>query len=164
MFTRYTIGSVAAMAASELTLLLVYGLHEGGTQLAASAGWAAGAVVNYFLNRNWAWGRRGRAHPLKELVPYWLTAVAGLLLSMAATSAAGDFAPRLSHDHTTDTLIIGAVYLVTYGFLFIAKFALFHYVIFADRRPTVTAEAESDTTGVGDAEVAAVVPEDQGSP
>jgi putative flippase GtrA len=138
VFTRYTLGSLAAMAASELTLLLVYGLHEGGTQLAAFAGWAAGAVVNYFLNRKWAWQRSGRAHPLKELLPYWLTAVAGLLLSMWATTTAGDYAPRLSDDHMTVTLIIGAAYLVTYGFLFIAKFVLFHYVIFADRQSADT--------------------------
>jgi putative flippase GtrA len=160
VFTRYTLGSIAAMAASELTLLLVYGLHVGGTQVAASAGWAAGAVVNYFLNRNWTWGKRGRAHPLKELLPYWLTAVAGLLLSMWATGAAGDLAPRLSHDHTVVTLIVGTAYLVTYGFLFIAKFILFHYVIFADRRPAtdgVTAGGDERVPVAGTGTEAATV-------
>jgi putative flippase GtrA len=132
--TRYTVGSVAAMVVSEITLLLVYGLHVGGARTASAAAWASGAIVNYFLNRNWAWQRRGRAHPAKELLPYWTTAIAGLLLSMWATHQATAFAPRLSGDHTVATVLVGAAYLVTYGVLFVAKFLLFHYVIFTDRR------------------------------
>lgn len=132
--TRYTVGSVIAMAASEITLVLVYGLHAGGARTASAAAWTSGAIVNYFLNRNWAWRRRGRAHPVKELLPYWATAIAGLLLSMWATHQATALAPRLSDDHTVATALVGAAYLVTYVFLFVAKFLLFHYVIFADRR------------------------------
>ncbi|MDN3357859.1 GtrA family protein [Actinomadura sp. DC4] len=133
---RYFVGSVLAMIVSEVTLLLVYGLHLGGARLAAAAAWLGGAIVNYFLNRNWAWRRRGRAHPGRELLPYWGTAVAGLLLSIWATHEAGALAPRLSDDHTVATALVGAAYLATYGFLFVAKFLLFHFVIFTDRRPT----------------------------
>lgn len=133
--TRYAVGSVVAMVASELTLLLVFGLHAGGARTASAAAWASGAVVNYFLNRNWAWRRRGRAHPGKELLPYWATAIAGLLLSMGATHEATTIAPRLSGDHSVATALVGAAYLLTYGLLFVAKFLLFHYVIFTDRRP-----------------------------
>ncbi len=139
--TRYFVGSVIAMVVSEMTLLLVYGLHAGGARTAAAAAWGSGAIVNYFLNRNWAWERRGRAHPGKELLPYWITAVAGLLLSVWATHAAAGLAPRLSADHTVVTLVVGAAYLATYGFLFVAKFLLFHYVIFTDRRTPAEAPA-----------------------
>lgn len=139
--TRYTVGSVIAMVVSEITLLLVFGLHVGGARTAAAAAWASGAIVNYFLNRHWAWRRRGRAHPGKELLPYWGTAIAGLLLSMSATHQATALAPRLSGDHTVATALVGAAYLVTYGFLFVAKFLLFHCVIFTDRRPRTTPPA-----------------------
>jgi putative flippase GtrA len=131
--TRYFVGSVLAMIVSEATLLLVYGLHAGGARFAAVAAWATGAVVNYFLNRNWAWRRRGRAHPGRELLPYWATNIAGLLLSVWATHEAGALAPRVSADHTVATGLVGAAYLATYGFLFVAKFLLFHYVIFTER-------------------------------
>lgn len=144
--TRYTVGSVIAMAASELTLVLVYGLHVGGARTASAAAWTSGAIVNYFLNRNWAWRRRGRAHPVKELLPYWATNVAGLLLSMWATHQATALAPRLSGDHTVATVLVGVAYLVTYGFLFVAKFLLFHYLIFTDRRPR-TAPPAGDPDG-----------------
>ena len=48
-------------------------------------------------------------------------------------------APRVSGDHTVATVLVGAAYLVTYGVLFVAKFLLFHYVIFTDRRPAASA-------------------------
>jgi putative flippase GtrA len=136
--TRYVLGSIIAMAVSEATLLFVFGLHLQGARVAAAAAWATGAIANYFLNRNWAWQRRGRAHPVKELLPYWITAVAGLLLSVWATHAASTFATRLSGAHTLATVFAGAAYLGTYGFLFVAKFFLFHYVIFTDRRSRAT--------------------------
>jgi putative flippase GtrA len=132
--TRYTLGSVIAMGVSEATLLLVFGLHAGGARTAAAAAWATGAIVNYFLNRHWAWRRRGRASLSRELLPYWITSVVSLLVSMWATHAASALAPRLSGDHTLATVLVGAAYLGTYGVLFVLKFCLFHYVIFADRR------------------------------
>jgi putative flippase GtrA len=150
--TRYTVGSVIAMVVSEITLLLVFGLHLGGARTASAAAWATGAIVNYFLNRNWAWRRRGRAHPVKELLPYWITAVAGLLLSMWATHLAGALAPRLSDDHTVATVLVGMAYLVTYGVLFIVKFLLFHYVIFTGRQALAPSEpqpAEAEETRAG---------------
>lgn len=150
--TRYTVGSVIAMVVSEITLLLVFGLHLGGARTASAAAWATGAIVNYFLNRNWAWRRRGRAHPVKELLPYWITAVAGLLLSMWATHLAGGLAPRLSDDHTVATVLVGVAYLVTYGVLFVVKFLLFHYVIFTDRQALAPSEpqpAEAEETRAG---------------
>lgn len=140
--TRYTVGSVIAMVVSEIALLLVFGLHIGGARTASGAAWVSGAIANYFLNRNWAWERRGRAHPGKELLPYWATAVAGLLLSMWATHEATRLAPQVSGDHTVVTALVGAAYLVTYGVLFVAKFLLFHYVIFTDRRPRTDPSAE----------------------
>lgn len=143
MFTRYALGSLAAMATSELTLLLVYGLHIGGAGAAAVIAWATGAVVNYFLNRNWAWRRRGRAHPVKELLPYWLTAVASLVISTGATKLTGVLGARLTDDHTLVTLAVGASYLITFLILFVAKFYVFHYVIFAERRAPATAAPQA---------------------
>lgn len=130
------------MVASEIALLLVFGLHIGGARTASAVAWASGAIVNYFLNRNWAWQRRGRAHPGKELLPYWATAIAGLLLSMLATHEATALARRISDDHTVTTALVGVTYLFTYGFLFVARFLLFHHVIFTDR-PARAADADS---------------------
>lgn len=134
ILTRYALGSVIAAVVSELTLLLVYGLRLGGPVAAAVCAWIGGSLVNYFLNRNWAWGRSGRAHPVRELLPYWLAALASLGASTWATSAADRMAPALTGgDHGLTVVVVGIAFLVTYGVLFVAKFLLFHYVLFTPR-------------------------------
>ncbi|MDA0633674.1 GtrA family protein [Nonomuraea sp. MCN248] len=131
IFGRYAIGSVVAGVVSEVTLLTVYGLGLLSASAASVVAWGLGAIVNYVLNRSWAWKVRGRPKPLRELLPYWLTAVAGLGIASWGTAAAD----RIGHQiFTTDgprVVFVGAVFLGIYGLLFVAKFFLFHYFVFA---------------------------------
>lgn len=138
ILTRYTLGSVIAAAVSEVTLLVVYGFQLAGPGVAAGCAWIGGSVVNYFLNRNWAWGRRGRAHPVRELLPYWLAAVVSLAASTWATSMADRLAPTLTDDRGTIVIIVGIAFLATYGVLFVVKFLFFHYVLFKPRPAAAT--------------------------
>ncbi|MBF8185046.1 GtrA family protein [Nonomuraea sp. K274] len=131
ILTRYTAGSVIAGVVSEVTLLTAYGTGLLGPGQASAAGWASGAVVNYVLNRWWVWRRRGVPKPVREVLAYWLTALAGLGISTWATEAAGRFAAHLAEGPRL--AVVGAVFLGVYGLLFVAKFVLFHYFIFADK-------------------------------
>ncbi|WP_342775050.1 GtrA family protein [Nonomuraea diastatica] len=149
IFTRYTLGSVLAAVVSEVTLLVTYGQELLGAQPAAVAGWVLGAVTNYVLAR-WAWRRRGRPRVLRELLPFWLTSVAGLLLSTWATGVAHDVGPRLFATDGARVLFVGAVFLGVYGVLFMAKFCFFHYFVFAD--PRAGSAGEADEEGEAEAE------------
>ncbi|GAA4223981.1 hypothetical protein GCM10022254_02450 [Actinomadura meridiana] len=129
IFTRYTVGSVLAAVASEATLLATYGLGLLGAGTASVAAWTAGAALNYVLNRWWAWGRRGRASLWRELVPYWVIAVASMVLSAAATDGA---ARMLDSDSgSLRTVVVGGAFLAVYAVMFVVKFVLFHYFVFA---------------------------------
>ncbi|HEX2117654.1 MAG TPA: hypothetical protein VHF91_00595, partial [Acidimicrobiales bacterium] len=35
----------------------------------------------YYLNRKWAWGKKGKSHLMKEIVPFWSLALLGLIFS-----------------------------------------------------------------------------------
>ena len=35
----------------------------------------------FLLNKHWVWGKRGRAHMRREVIPFWLFTVAGWFLS-----------------------------------------------------------------------------------
>ncbi|TLF72168.1 hypothetical protein FE391_17390 [Nonomuraea sp. KC401] len=144
IFTRYTLGSVAAAVVSEVTLLVSYGQGLLGAQAAAVAAWALGAVTNYVLARRWAWQRRGRPRVLRELLPFWVTSVTGLLLTTWATGVAHDVGPRLFATDGARVLFVGAVFLGVYGVLFLAKFCFFHYFVFADPRAGSAGEADDD--------------------
>ncbi|GAA4057555.1 GtrA family protein [Actinomadura miaoliensis] len=140
VFTRYTIGSVLAAVASEAVLLLTYGPGLLGPQAASVAAWAAGAALNYGLNRWWAWGRRGRADLRRELLPYWVIALTTMALSAWATGVADRQVDRLVESDALRAALVGGVFLAVYGVMFVVKFVLFHYLVFADggrsgRRP-----------------------------
>lgn len=143
IFTRYTVGSVLAAVASEATLLATYGLGLLGAGAASVAAWGAGAALNYVLNRWWAWGRRGRASLWRELVPYWLIAVASMVLSAWAT----DGAARMLDAGGLRTIVVGGAFLAVYAVMFVVKFVLFHYFVFAPApatRPPEEAAAVAD--------------------
>ena len=138
--TRYFVGSVIAMIVSEATLLLVYGLHLGGARLAAVAAWGTGAIVNYFLNRNWAWGRRGRWHIVKEVIPYLAASVLGLVAAMWSVDTVSSHVKAWTDDKTLQVTLVAAAYVGTYASLWVLKF-LFFNVLFA--RPHRHADADA---------------------
>ena len=131
VFTRYLIGSVLSGVITEVTLLVTYGLGLLGPQASSVAGWAVGAVVNYVLNRRWTWGVRGRPKPVREVVSYWSTAVAGLLISTWATGPAEELGTALFGPGALRVAFVGVVFIAVYGVMFVAKFFLFHYFVFA---------------------------------
>src|SRR5437867_2587093 len=67
---RYGTGSIVATVCSEVTFLILYGPVEASSTVSSVLAWTAGALPNYWLNRSWTWGRRGRPSVARELVPY----------------------------------------------------------------------------------------------
>lgn len=133
---RYTAGSVIAGVVSELAFLLVYGLGLVGPGPATVVAFLAGALPNYVLNRRWTWGRRGRAHPVRELLPYVATVVASALVAAAVTGyvdarVAGWFASR-----PVQVAVVTLSFGATYGVLFVVKFLVFEVLFGARRRGT----------------------------
>lgn len=122
--SKYTAGSVVATVCSEVAFLLVYGVVGAGTLAATVLGWLAGAVPNYFLNRNWTWGRKGRHDLLREVLPYVAIVLVTVGLASLSTHAAHLLVPKLTDVHWLHVGLVGAVFLATYGILFIARFVV----------------------------------------
>jgi putative flippase GtrA len=92
---------------------------------------AIGAVPAYYMSRAWVWGKRGKSHWKKEVLPFWVFTAAGLVLSTAAIS--------FTDDHTKNRLAILFVQLVAFGILWVLRFflldKLFHVEIYEDDTP-----------------------------
>ncbi len=147
-FGRYSIGSVIAVVCSETTFVLCFGPANLGTTLSSVAAFVAGAFPNYFVNRYWAWGRRGRLRVGREIVLYGAVIFASLGVSIAATGMANRLAEGLTSGHASRTVLVSLAYLGTNGVLFLAKFAVFQTVIFTNpERP------ETDPQPVGPAAI-----------
>lgn len=63
-------------------------------------------VPAYYLNRHWAWGKSGRSHLLKEVIPFWTTSFAGLLLASLAAGLAHAFSDAHNLRHFDRTIVV----------------------------------------------------------
>jgi len=89
---RYTMVSVITTAFSLGLLALVYGvLHLWSEVPSAIFANAVATAPSYYLNRKSAWGKSGKSHLSKEVLPFWAASCAGLVLSTFAAAWARDF-------------------------------------------------------------------------
>jgi len=95
------------------------------------AGVAVSAIPAYYMNRAWVWGKRGKSHWKKEVLPFWIFTGLGLLLSTIAI--------HFAQDHTDNRFVILFVQLCAFGVLWVIRFfvldKLFHVEVFEDDTP-----------------------------
>jgi putative flippase GtrA len=121
---RYLTGSVVATVCSEVAFVLLYGVLGVGTTWSSVLSWLAGAVPNFWLNRNWAWQRKGRPSLRQEVLPYVAIVVVTLVLATMTTSAVDHW---LHHQGTSASLrvvLVAAVFLSVYVVVFALRFFL----------------------------------------
>ena len=131
---RYSLVSVISVAVNQVALFaLQYGFHWTAKSAAIAAA-ALGGIPSYYLNRRWAWGKTGRSHFLKEILPFWAIALAGLVFS----TWAADFGESLAVDHFPSSRLIQALTvnffaLGAFGVLWVGKFIFFNKVLFVTK-------------------------------
>jgi putative flippase GtrA len=122
---RYGAGSIVATICSQVTFLVLYGPVGAGTTVTSTLAWLAGAIPNYFLNRSWTWGRRGRPSLTRELLPYAAIVFGTLGLAILATGLGAAALDRTSISHATETFLVWGIYFTVYVVMFGVRFFLF---------------------------------------
>lgn len=90
------------------------------------------AVPAFMLNKYWVWGKRGKAHMRKEVLPFWLFTVAGWILSTLAVV----LVVNLTKDPTVPELVDGNKYAVQaaniagFGILWVLKYLFLDKIMF----------------------------------
>lgn len=136
-FRRLWRYSMVSVITTVLTLALL-GLFYGILKIATAA-WcnlfatAITTVPSYYLNRAWAWGKTGKSHLTKEIIPFWVIAGGSALLSTFVVHVADAAARHVTHSHAVLTLVVEAANFTTYGVLWISKFIIFNKVLFKHR-------------------------------
>jgi putative flippase GtrA len=121
--SRYTMGSAICFGISELAFIALFGSNLLGARGASIVASVIGVFPGYFLNRTWTWGRRGKSDLRREVIPYWTTALLSTALAAVVTGAVN--AACSGDSRGVRTIINAAAYMVTYGVLFVVKFAVF---------------------------------------
>jgi putative flippase GtrA len=128
--TRYAMVSVVAVPVGELGIVIGLGV------LSLSPGWAAvfgnsmGAIPSYYLNRTWVWGKGGRSHLVKEILPFWVISLIGVLFGGWFGSLGGTYA---KHHHITGNVkvvLLLSANLLAFAILWVGKYIIFNKVLF----------------------------------
>jgi putative flippase GtrA len=146
---RYTMVSVISTAVSVSTLFIVYGVFRLWTEVPSTLfANAVATVPSYYLNRNWAWGKSGRSHIRREVLPFWGLSIAGMLLSILTSSEARRFGIKhFNHDHLARTVVVEGANILAFGILWVVKFVVFQRLFrVAPTGDAASTDTESDQT------------------
>lgn len=122
---RYSMVSVISTAVSFTVLFLVYGVGRLWSEVPSTV--FANVVAtfpSYWLNRTWAWGKTGRSHLMKEVVPFWAMAALGIAFSVVGATVAHHLGT--GHGHVVKTGLVLVANLVSFGIFWVAKLILFN--------------------------------------
>jgi putative flippase GtrA len=123
---RFGTGSIVATVCSQATFYLLYGPAGATTTVSSVLAWFAGAIPNYWINRSWTWGRRGRPSIRRELLPYAAIVLGTLVLAIVATSAVARALDSTSVSNGARTLVVTGTYFTVYAVMFVVRFVLFN--------------------------------------
>jgi putative flippase GtrA len=127
-FLKYSAVSVVSVAVNLVMLVFAFGILGWSAAPANIFAVGVSAVPSYYLNRAWAWGKRGRSHFMKEVVPFWALAFLGLVISTIAVHIVGDNVKHLHH--AVQTVIVAVTNVGAFGLLWIVKFVIFNELLF----------------------------------
>jgi putative flippase GtrA len=120
---RYTLTSVISVVISQIILAFCFSVLGWTAKSANITAVMISAIPSYELNRRWAWGKRGKSHLWKEVVPFWGLALLGLAFSTWAADWAESQFDR-------NALAVNIASLAAFGILWVGKFIIFNEVLF----------------------------------
>lgn len=145
---KFAAVSVVAVVVSQSTLLVTFGLLEWKARPANLAAFVLSTIPSFELNRRWTWRQQGRRHLRRELVPFWVLAVLGLLASDQATRLAADLSAGVE-SRPLRTMLVMLASLVSYGVLWVIKFVLLDRLVWTGP-PTAGAAAVPPPSGLAE--------------
>jgi putative flippase GtrA len=148
---KYAGVSVISTIVSQVTLFMTFGVWRVMSEVPANiVANAVATVPSYYLNRKWVWGKGGRSHLWREVVPFWVLSFIGLGFSSLAVWLAGNFARNHSYGHATTTILVNAANLMSFAILWIVKFLIYNKLFHIDPVEYEEHHAEKTESGSSD--------------
>jgi len=124
---KYTMVSVVSTIVSFGVLFLVFGvLKLWGEITSTIVANAAATLPSYYLNRKWVWGKGGRSHLTKEIIPFWSLSAIGIAVSIFGAAAAKHIGTAHHLGHTEQTVLVLFANLLSFGIFWVLKFIIFN--------------------------------------
>lgn len=120
---KYSMVSVIGVSITQVLLLLLVGFLDYAPTWSNITAVSVTAIPVFLLNKRWVWSHDGRVSLRREILPFWVFTLAGLLLSTALVA----LVQRLSAD---STILVMAANIGGFGILWVAKFLFLDKVMF----------------------------------
>jgi putative flippase GtrA len=117
--------SVISAITSLVILILVYGVLRLWNEVVSTlvANILAG-IPSYYLNRKWVWGKGGRSHIWRELVPFWVMSISGIGFALYTAALAQSYANAHHLQHLARTALVIGANIAAFAILWILKFLI----------------------------------------
>jgi putative flippase GtrA len=118
------VSAISALIAL-VVLTIVYGVLRLWTEVPSTlfANVVAG-IPSYLLNRQWVWGKSGRSHVWREIVPFWVMSLIGIAFALFAAALAHDVADTHHLHHLARTALVVGANIAAFGILWLLKFII----------------------------------------
>ncbi len=148
---KYSTVSLISIAVAQTVLFLTFGVGRIAPAMECNIlATAVATIPSYNLNRRWAWGKGGKSHLWKEVVPFWTISFIGLAFSTGMAGLGAHIAQGAGLPHLWASVVVNVFSLTAYGILWVGKFIVFNQLLFVDRGAPVVAEGDDLPDGRGD--------------
>lgn len=130
---RFTSVSVISTAVSYVFIFLFVGTGWVGNEIEATIfGNLIATVPSYQLNRTWTWGKHGRSHVRKEIIPFWALSIMGIAFSTFGALIARDIV-QAHHLHTlVKAFLVATFNVVSFAVFWVLKLWVFNRIFHVD--------------------------------
>ncbi|MEI6701014.1 MAG: GtrA family protein [Actinomycetota bacterium] len=126
---RFTSVSVISTIVSFITIGVVYGFKLVEGQIWATViGNAVASVPSYYLNRKWAWGKSGRSHIRKEIIPFWSMSALGTAFSIIGAYFVREYTHAHHTGHLMTTVLLQVANIASFAIFWVLKLIVFNKI------------------------------------
>lgn len=119
---KYSMVSVVGVTVTQAMLVLYVGIFRWGPVQSNVVAVTLAAIPVFLLNKRWVWNHDGKVSFRREILPFWVFTLAGLLLSTALVA--------LAHSVSDSQVLVNAANLTGFGVLWVAKFLFLDQIMF----------------------------------
>jgi putative flippase GtrA len=124
---RYSAVSVVNVVVGQGLLLFTHSVLHWPSALANAVSVLVSAFPAYYLSRRWVWGKSGKSHFKKEVLPFWIFVAIGFAFSTAMVALAAYLTGtngEASNLSTIQKLLPNLVNMASFGLLWVIRFFL----------------------------------------
>ena len=132
---RFTSVSVISTIVSQGLIIIFFGFKLMGVVEATVLANCLATIPAYNLNRRWTWGKHGRSHVMKEVVPFWAMSALGIVGSflfslLAKKIVDSSYFVQDGHHvhHLLATLIVMAANFIAFAVFWVLKLLVFNRI------------------------------------